>query len=156
MQNGQDGAHGRSARDQDLRIGPRLTIPADELAFETSRSGGPGGQHVNKVETKVTLRWRPGASRVLSDRQRALLTERLAARLTRSGDLAVHASRYRSQSRNLEDARERLAGLVRAALAPVRQRKPTRPTRGSKERRLEAKRRRGETKRRRQRGGEEG
>ena len=148
MQNGQDGAHGRSARDQDLRIGPRLTIPADELAFETSRSGGPGGQHVNKVETKVTLRWRPGASRVLS--------ERLAARLTRSGDLAVHASRYRSQSRNLEDARERLAGLVRAALAPVRQRKPTRPTRGSKERRLEAKRRRGETKRRRQRGGEEG
>ena len=131
----------------DLRVGPRLTIPAAELNFETSRSGGPGGQHVNKVETQVTLRWNPGASEALREADRTWLQERLASRLTRDGDLVVRSSEHRSQSRNLENARERLRELVRDALAHPRVRRKTKPTRASQRRRLEEKRRRGERKR---------
>ena len=130
-----------------LRIGPGLEIPADELGYETARSSGPGGQHVNKVETRVTLRFDVSASRVLSKEQKACLMERLSGRMNRAGELVVSASRYRSQARNLEDARERVAGLIRAALAPRRRRRKTRPTRASQERRLSEKKRRGDIKR---------
>jgi ribosome-associated protein len=136
-----------TGRGADLRIGPGLEIPADELGFETTRSGGPGGQNVNKVETRVTLRFDVRGSRVLTEEQRACLEQRLCGRMNRAGELVVHSSRYRSQARNLEDARERTADLIRAALAPRRRRRKTRPTRASKERRLTQKRRRGDTKR---------
>jgi len=142
----------RSRRDQDLRIGPQLSIPASELEMETSRSGGPGGQNVNKVETKVTLRFRPAASRVLSAEQKERLVRSLQGRLNNAGELVVHASRFRSQARNLEDAHERLAELIRAALAPKRTRRPSRPTRASRERRLGAKRRKGQRKQQRRSG----
>ena len=137
----------RSRRDQHLRIGPQLSIPSGELEVETSRSGGPGGQNVNKVETKVTLRFRPDTSRVLSPVQKERLIRGLHGRLNNAGELVVHASRFRSQARNLEDACERLAEQVRAALAPKRTRRPSRPTRASRERRLGAKRRQGQQKR---------
>ena len=136
-----------TGRGADLRIGPGLEIPAEELGFETTRSGGPGGQNVNKLETRVTLRFDVRGSRSLTEEQRANLLERLAGRINRAGELVVHASRFRSQARNLEDARERTAALIRAALAPRRRRRRTRPTRASKERRLADKRRRGERKR---------
>jgi ribosome-associated protein len=143
-------------RDEGLRIGPRLTIPASELAVETSRSGGPGGQNVNKVETRVTLRYAPATSRVLTPVQRERILDALASRLTGQGELVVHASRFRSQPRNLADARERLAELIRGALAPRKPRRATRPTRASKERRLAEKRRRARRKLDRRRDASEG
>jgi len=94
---------------------------------------------VNKVNTRVTLRWSVAASAALSSAQRARLEERLGARLTREGELVVHAGSERSRARNRERARERLAELVAGALAVRRPRRPTAPTQGSRERRLAAK-----------------
>jgi ribosome-associated protein len=132
-----------------LRVGPELEIPSEELVIETARSGGPGGQNVNKVASKVILRFDVRNSRCLSEAQRGLLEERLAARLTKAGELVLHSSAHREQGRNHEAARERLLDILRKALAPRTRRRATRPTRGSKERRLESKRQRSETKRRR-------
>jgi ribosome-associated protein len=137
------------AGEDDLAVTPRLAIPAAELTTTFARSGGPGGQNVNKVASKVVLRWSPAASEVLSDAQRARLAERLAARLTGAGEIVIHASSHRTRARNLDDARERLAELVRDALAQRKARKATRPTRGSQKRRLDTKKRRSETKQRR-------
>ncbi|MHC5209822.1 MAG: alternative ribosome rescue aminoacyl-tRNA hydrolase ArfB [Planctomycetota bacterium] len=128
-----------------------LVIPESELRVEVSHSGGPGGQNVNKVATRVSLRWRMTASRALSDAQRDRLAERLATRLTRTGELLVHVDESRSQARNREIARKRLAGIVRRALAVPRVRRATRPTRASRERRLGQKQRRARTKQQRRR-----
>jgi ribosome-associated protein len=101
------------------------------------------------VSTRVTLRWSVAASSALTEAQRARLAMRLAARLTRAGELVVHAGGERSRARNRERARERLGALVREALAVRRPRRPTAPTAGSRERRLAAKRRRSARKRER-------
>lgn len=129
-----------------LPVTSRLTIPADELQVQFARSGGPGGQNVNKVASKAVLRFSVRDSRALSDGQRHLLLQRLGSKLVGEGELVIHASRHREQSRNLEDARERLAETLREALTVVKKRKQTRPTRGSQRRRLESKRRRSQTK----------
>jgi ribosome-associated protein len=110
---------------------------------------------VNKTSTRVTLRWCPAASTALSEAQRARLLERLAGRLTREGELVVHAGAERSRARNRALARTRLAELVRAALAVRRPRRPTAPTAGARERRLAAKRRRSARKRERRSPGDE-
>ncbi len=130
-----------------LPVVPGLVLPESELAVENARSGGPGGQNVNKVATKVILRFRPLDSRALDEDQKRLILEHLGHRLTLSGELVLHASRYRQRARNLEDARERLAELMAEALRPRRVRRATRPTRASGRRRLEQKRRRSESKR---------
>jgi ribosome-associated protein len=124
-----------------LRVQPGLVIPEEELSETASRAGGPGGQNVNKTNTRVTLRWNALASACLAPAQREALRRRLASRLTRGGELVVHARRERSQARNRALARERLAELVREALAPRAPRVATRPTRASQRRRLEEKRR---------------
>jgi ribosome-associated protein len=134
-----------------LHVKRGLVIPEDELHVEVSRSGGPGGQNVNKVSTRVTLRWGMEASRVLGEGQRARLRERLAARLTRTGELLVHVDESRSQARNRELARVRMAGILRRALAEPRPRRATRPTRASRERRLGQKQQRSRTKQQRRR-----
>jgi ribosome-associated protein len=141
---------------EDLAVRPGLAIPAAELRESASRAGGPGGQNVNKVSTRVTLRWCARESAALGEAQRRLLLQRLAGRLTREGELVVHCGVTRSRARNRELARERLAALVREALRPRRARVPTRPRAGARERRLAAKRRRGELKRTRRppRGGD--
>jgi len=136
---------------EDLRVHRRLVIPAGELRASASRSSGPGGQHVNKASTRVTLRWNPEQSEVLSDRQRARLRAKLAHRLTRGGELVLHAGRARSRARNLERARERLAELVAEALATTRTRIATRPGARVRERRAEQKRQRAALKRQRRR-----
>ena len=85
---------------EDLRVRRGVVIPEAELRETASRASGPGGQHVNKTSTRVTLRWNAVRSNALSDTQRARVLERLATRITRGGDLVIHAERYRSQSRN--------------------------------------------------------
>lgn len=130
-----------------LRVNSRLVLPARELGFSFARSGGPGGQNVNKVASKVILRFSVRKSPTLGERRRSLLMARLEPRLTREGELVIHASRHREQARNLEAARERLAQVLAEALRPRKSRKRTRPTAGSRERRLSAKKQRGQLKR---------
>ena len=131
----------------DLRINDRVTIPEAELDISFVRSGGPGGQYVNKTSTQAQIRWNALASAALSDSDRALLQERLASRLTTDGELIVCSHETRSQAANRESGLARLAALVAGALHRDRKRRPTRRTAGSKRRRLESKKRRSETKR---------
>ena len=93
---------------RDLVVNERVTIPADEFDFTYSRAGGPGGQNVNKVATRVTLRWTPNESRALTEHDKRLICRHLAARLTKAGELHIHSSVTREQGRNREDALERL------------------------------------------------
>ncbi len=131
----------------DLVVNSRLTIPAAELSVSVARASGPGGQHVNKTESKIELRWNPHETQVLTTVERNRLISRLGSRLTKSYDLIVVSSETRSQHRNREVARNRLAELVRAALIPPKWRIRTRPHRGAVERRIEKKKRRGQRKR---------
>jgi ribosome-associated protein len=132
-----------------LRAGPRVTIPRDELTVRATRSGGAGGQHVNTSSTRVEVRWRPAASRALSDADRTWLLERLASRLDAAGWLRVVASDTRSQRQNRDLAEGRLAETVRRALLRPKVRRKTKPSAASRERRLTEKKQRGERKQRR-------
>lgn len=134
-----------------LRVSGSLVIPASELDVSFARSSGPGGQNVNKVETKVVLRFDVARSPTLGPEQRARLLKALASRLTQEGVLAVASSRHRERARNVEDARGRLAELLRGALARRKRRVATQPTRSSQRRRVNEKRRRGERKQERRR-----
>lgn len=120
-------------------VSPELRIPRDELAFRASKSGGPGGQHVNTSSTRVELLWNVRRSRTLTDEQRRLLTAKLATRLDGDGVLRVVASEHRSQTRNRDAAEDRLTRLVRRALLVPRVRRPTRPTVSGVEKRLRSK-----------------
>jgi ribosome-associated protein len=134
---------------EDVRVNERLTIPAAELAWRFSRSSGPGGQGVNTTDSRVELSWDLGGSSLLPTVLKERAVERLGSRLV-SGVLTVTASEHRSQLRNREAAAARLGGLVASAVAaPPRVRRATRPSKGSVERRISAKKRRGETKRNR-------
>ena len=137
----------------EIVVTERVRIPAAEVALSTAKSGGPGGQHVNKTETKVVLRWNVRASRALAEHDRAWLLGRLAARLTGEGDLVLASDEERSQSANVEAVVRRFAQTLREALHRPKKRRKTKPTRGSRERRLTEKRHASERKRDR-RGGE--
>jgi ribosome-associated protein len=131
----------------ELVVTERVRIPGAEVALSFARSGGPGGQHVNKTESKVVLRWNAARSAALSDADRAWLLQRLAARLTADGDLVLAADEERSQSANVDAALRRFRQVLREALQRPKARRATRPTRASRERRLAAKRHRSDQKR---------
>ena len=133
----------------DLHVTDALTLPSAELEWTAVRSGGPGGQNVNKVSTKVELRFDLRHSVVLPIAVRARLTSIARSRLDADGRVLITCDETRSQLQNLERARTRLAELVRAALVRPKTRRATRPSRGSNERRLSTKRLAGEKKARR-------
>ena len=131
----------------DLEIAPGVVIPAGELQWQFSRAGGAGGQHVNTSSSRVQLSWDLAGSPAIDDTLRRRAVRRLGGRLV-DGVLTVAASERRSQLRNRELARERLAATVAAAIAPPPpRRRATKPTKGSQRRRVEAKRQRSQTKR---------
>jgi ribosome-associated protein len=130
-----------------LTVRPGIVIPDGELRWRFSRSSGPGGQGVNTADSRVELSWDLAASTALPPALKERALDRLAGRLV-DGVVTIAASEHRAQLRNREAAAARLAALVARAIAPPpRERRPTKPTRGAKERRIAAKKRRGETKR---------
>ena len=143
------------ADDRAVRVNAGLAIPRDELQLKATRSGGPGGQHVNTSSTRIELTWDVAGSPTLTDAQRERLLEKLASRLDTEGRLRLVAQGERSQLQNREAVLARLAEVVRRALVIPRRRKPTRPTRASKEKRLREKKQRGQLKRERRRTGDE-
>lgn len=140
-----------SAHRPGLRVSAGVTIPESELSWRFSRSSGPGGQGVNTADSRAELVWDAAASIAMSPAQRERLLERLGGRLV-DGVLTIAASEHRAQLRNRDAARERLVALVGEALRPpAPPRRATKPSRGSKERRLKAKQRRTDVKQLRQR-----
>jgi ribosome-associated protein len=129
-----------------VRISRGVSIPEAEIDLRATRSSGPGGQGVNTTDSKVELRWNVRESTALSEAQRTRVLERLGSRMTGDGVLILRSSEQRSQHQNRAAAIARLQALVGEAIQPPKVRRPTRRTRGSKERRLQAKKRRGETK----------
>jgi ribosome-associated protein len=133
----------------DLAVTGFLVVPAAALSWRFSRSSGPGGQGVNTADSRVELSLAPQELPGLTDAQRARLASRLGARLV-DGVLTIAAGEHRQQLRNRQAARERLAAVLRAALAPpAPARRRTKPTRGSQERRIQAKKQRGQLKKQR-------
>ncbi len=123
----------------------RLSLPESEMTWRFSRSSGAGGQHVNTTDTRVELIWSLSDTTALSTAQKQLAAQRLSNRLV-GGTITVVSSQYRSQHRNREAARVRLEDLVSQAIVPPKARRATRPSRASKQRRLDAKKRRGSLK----------
>ena len=124
-----------------LAVNESVSIPRSELDVRVSRSSGAGGQHVNKTSSRVEIFWNILGSRALDEDQRTRLLGRLSSRLTSDGSIRVVASDMRSQTRNRELAEERLADLVRRALIVPKKRRATKPTKASREARLESKKR---------------
>ena len=132
-----------------LEVSPSVVIAEAELDERFVRASGPGGQNVNKVATAVELRFNAAASPAIAPDVLARLRTLAGSRMTDEGVLLIDARRHRTQAQNREDARERLADLVRQALVKPRRRRKTRPTRSSVEQRIQSKRRRSDVKRRR-------
>lgn len=131
----------------DLTITPQLSIPESELVERFVRASGPGGQNINKVSTAVELRFDIAQSPSLPEALRARLLGKRDRRLTADGVIVIDAQRFRTQDRNRQDARERLAAFIATGLSVPKSRIATKPTRASKTRRLEGKRARGDVKR---------
>ena len=132
-----------------LDIDGKLKIPLRGLRFEYVRSSGPGGQNVNKVASKARLFWDVTSSPSLPEAVRARFLDAYSTRVTGEGILVLSSSRYRDQGRNVADCLEKLRGMLQAVAKPPKQRRATKPTKGSVRRRLEAKKQRGERKRER-------
>jgi ribosome-associated protein len=133
----------------EVSITPRLSVSTHEFEFSYARSGGPGGQHVNKTSSKVLLRWNFERSGALTPAQRDRVRAKLGARATEDGDILVTSELHREQSRNVDDAVQKFAAILQEALRVPKKRRATRPTRGSQKRRMDSKRKRGDTKKQR-------
>lgn len=134
-----------------LTVDARIQIPDAEFQWSFVRSSGPGGQNVNKVSSKAVLRWQPATSPSLPPEVRARFVARYASRLTTEGELVISSQRYRDQGRNVEDALEKLRGMIAEVARPPKRRRPTKPTKASVTRRLESKQARSRTKQGRRR-----
>ena len=132
-----------------LEAGPRISIPLDEFEFSYARSSGPGGQNVNKVNSKVTLRWNLTAATLPEDIMKRFRLK-WHNRITTEDELVIDSQRFRDQPRNREDCLEKLRQMILEVATPPTRRRKTRPTKGSKERRLKEKRSTSEKKSRRQ------
>ena len=138
-----------------IQVTADIAIPESEISERFVRASGPGGQNVNKVSTAVELRFDPSQSSAITGEVRDRLRVIAGSRMTSDGVLVIDARRHRTQAQNREDARERLADLLRQALVKPRRRRATRPGKGAVERRIEVKKRRSDTKRARGRIGDE-
>ncbi len=132
-----------------LRIAPNIEIPLSEVDFSFVRSSGPGGQNVNKLNTKAVMRWNVVASSGLPEGVRARFIERYRRRITTGGDIVLSSQRYRHQQRNIDDCLQRLRSMIAAIAVPPKPRRPTRRSRASVERRLRKKSQHSEKKHRR-------
>ena len=124
---------------QDVPVKNGIVIPGHEIEIATSRAGGPGGQHVNKTESRITLRWNVKNTVALNDIQKERVLENLQSRLTSDGDLIIHSSASRSQQQNKQAAFDLLAQIVRKALYVPKRRMKTRVPKSAKEAALRAK-----------------
>jgi len=135
-----------------LVVNSQIRIPRDEFRFTFARSSGPGGQHVNKLNTKAVLRWPITASSSLPDDVRQRFLRQFRSRVTEGGEVVISSQQFRDQGRNVADCLEKLRAMIASVAAAPRPRKRTKPSRGSIERRLHVKRRRAERKKERRRG----
>ncbi|TVS18703.1 MAG: aminoacyl-tRNA hydrolase [Planctomycetaceae bacterium] len=129
-----------------LRVHPRIQIPLAEFHWTYARSSGPGGQNVNKVNSKVTLHWPIASSPSLPDDVRARAMAKYAKRINNQGDLVLHSQRYRDQAKNVSDCLEKLSQLLLEVAVPPKRRIATRPSRAAKQRRVDEKKSRGKKK----------
>lgn len=123
-----------------LEVNARIRIPREEFEFTFARSSGPGGQNVNKVNSKALLRWPVSVSPSLPDEVRTRFLEQFRSRLTEAGEVLVSSQRYRDQARNVDDCLEKLREMILSAAQRPKARRPTKPSRASQRRRLETKR----------------
>jgi ribosome-associated protein len=130
----------------DLTISRLHTLPGHSLTVRTSRASGPGGQHVNRTETKVQLQFDPRAVPWIDEGARLRMVALAGRQVDKEGRILITSQEHREQAQNLEAARDKLKALVQKALVRPKRRVATKPTRASKTRRLDAKKRRGETK----------
>jgi ribosome-associated protein len=129
-----------------LSITPSLTIPDDELRFSFARSSGPGGQNVNKVSSKAILHFAVTTSPSLPDAVRQRFLEQYKSRITNAGEVVIHSEQYRDQPKNIQACYDKLREMIAAVLRPPKKRRATKPTKGSKVRRLKEKKVRSQVK----------
>jgi ribosome-associated protein len=129
-----------------LIVNDRIRIPLTEFEWSFARSGGPGGQNVNKVESKAVLRWQVCSSPSLPGDVRARFLQKFHTRITGDGEIVMSSQRFRDQERNKQDCLEKLTAMLLEAVAVPKVRRPTKPSKASKRRRVEAKRRLSKTK----------
>ena len=130
----------------DLYVNARLTIPGDEISISTARSSGPGGQNVNKVNSKAILKWSPAKCKSLPEAIRIRFIKKFANRINQDNEFVISSHRFRDQGRNVADCLNKLRDLIIEVAEPPKQRKKTRPTAGSVRRRLTEKKRQSEIK----------
>ena len=135
-----------SSGPEELAVTDKVRIPFSEFIFTASRSSGPGGQNVNKVNSRIQLRWNPTTSPSIEPDVAERFVKLAGKRMTKDGEILITGQEHRDAPKNKADTLDRLAELLRAALVKPRIRKATKPSRGSKERRLKAKKQRSETK----------
>ncbi len=129
-----------------MKISDRLLIPENELEFSFARSGGPGGQNVNKVSSKAILKWNIDANTSIPESVKSRFRSSFANRVAADGNVVIASDEYRDQPRNIENCRQKLAQMLASVEKPPKPRRATKPTRASKERRLAGKKRDAEIK----------